>query len=81
MTFLLDIMLTLSGTAIPSGTCTMVTVKLLPKLTSPNFLIEPALYWPFSVGHTFDGNAVTTEHTCFSCHLKESDVTSIQPWH
>ena len=47
--------------------------------SSPNFCIEPALYWPCSAGHSFDGNAVTTEHNSFSCHLQGSDGTSIQP--
>ena len=43
--------------------------------------IEPALDWPGSGSHIFDGNAVTTEHTSnsFSCHLQGSDGTSIQP--
>ena len=79
MTFLLDIMLTLSGTAVPSGTCNHGHCKIPPKLTSPNLRIEPALYWPCSAGHNFDGNAITTEHNSFSCHLQGSDGTSIQP--
>ena len=72
-------MLTLSGTVFPSGTCNHGHCQLPPKLTSPNFRIEPALYWPCSAGYNFDGSAVTTEHNSFSCHLQGSDGTSIQP--
>ena len=41
--------------------------------------IEPTLDWPYSAAHNFDGNAVTTEHNSFSCHLQRSDGTSIHP--
>ena len=41
--------------------------------------IEPTLHWPSSAAHSFDVNAVTTEHNSFSCHLQGSDGTSIQP--
>ena len=39
--------------------------------------IEPTLNWPCSAAHTFDGH--TTEHNSFSCRLRGSDGTSIQP--
>ena len=41
--------------------------------------IEPTLDWPCSAAHNCDGNAVTTEHNSFSCHLHGPDGTSIQP--
>ena len=41
--------------------------------------IEPTLDWPCSAANNFDGNAVSTEHNSFSCHLQGSDGTSIQP--
>ena len=41
--------------------------------------IEPTLDRPCSAAHNFDGNAVTTEHNSFSCHLQGYDGTSIQP--
>ena len=40
---------------------------------------EPRSDWACSAAHNFDGNAVTTEHNSFSCHLQGSDGTSIQP--
>ena len=40
--------------------------------------IEPTLDWQYAA-HNFDGNAVTTEHNSFSCHLQGSDGTNIQP--
>ena len=41
--------------------------------------IVSALDWPCSAAHNLDGNAVTTEHNGFSCHLQGSDGISIQP--
>ena len=40
--------------------------------------IEPTLDWPCAA-HNFDGNAITTEHNSFSCHLQGFDGTNIQP--
>ena len=77
MTFILDIMLTLIGTAVPSGTCNHGHCQLPPKLTSLNIRIEPALYWPCTAWHNFDGNAVSTEHNSFSSNLQGTDGTSI----
>ena len=50
--------------------------KLLHGLQSH---IEPTLDWPCSAAHTFDVNAITTEHNSFSCHLQGSDGTNIRP--
>ena len=36
--------------------------------------IVPTLDWPCSAAHNFDGNALTTEHNSFSCHLQGSDA-------
>ena len=41
--------------------------------------IERRFDWPCSAAHSVDVNAVTTEHSSFSCHLHGSDGTSIQP--
>ena len=78
--FLLDIMLTLPFLLGPIpwslSTPDRMSTKLLQGLQSH---IEPTLDSPCSAAHNFDGNAVTTEHNSFSCHLQGSGGTSIQP--
>ena len=71
MAFILDIMLTLRGTAVPSGACNHGHCQLPPKLTSPNFRIEPGLYWPCSARHSFDGNAVPQSIIAFPVTIKD----------